>query len=289
MTVQVLCVGHVNWDVTLRVSSLPAPDGETSITDQSQAGGGSASNTAAGLVGLDVDTTLVGSVGDDENGLLALHELSSLGVVCEPILTVEDGETTVKYLVVDEDGQVMVLANDGVNEAFTAEAVDDDVLQAADHLHLTGQDPETAAALAERGAEANLSISIDPGRQVCDRDYSAAVTHAEYLFVNGRELDCATTRGLTDHAGTTVCKRGNDGAKLRGEDTCSHPGYDIEPVDTAGAGDAFAAGFLAAIFDGRNGTDALAVGNACGALASREVGARTELSWDAVEQVQRNH
>jgi ribokinase len=289
VTVQVLCVGHVNWDVTLRVSSLPAPDGETSITDQSQAGGGSASNTAAGLVGLGVDTTLVGSVGNDENGLLALHELSTLGVDCDPILTVDGGETTVKYLVVDEDGQVMVLANDGVNEAFTAEAVDDDRLQAADHLHLTGQDPETAATLAERAATSELSISVDPGRRVCDRDYSTAVSHADYLFVNDRELDCATVNGLTDRAGATVCKRGNDGAELRGEGTCSHPGYDIEPVDTAGAGDAFAAGFLAAIFDGCDSADALAVGNACGALASREIGARTELSWDAVERVQRDH
>ncbi|WP_340101628.1 carbohydrate kinase family protein [Salinibaculum salinum] len=286
---RVLCVGHVNWDVTLRVSSLPDPDGETSITDQSQAGGGSASNTAAGLVGLGVDTTLVGSVGDDESGLLALHELSRLGVNCDPILTVDGGETTVKYLVVDEDGQVMILANDGVNEAFTAEAVDDDHLQSADHLHLTGQDPETAATLADRGIAAGLSVSVDPGRRICDRDYSAAAARADYLFVNDRELNCATVDSLTDRARVTVCKRGNDGAELRGGETGSHPGYDIEPVDTAGAGDAFAAGFLAAVFDGRDSAAALAVGNACGALASRDIGARTDLSWGAIEQFQQDH
>jgi len=284
-----LVAGHVNWDVTLRVSALPAPDGEASIADQRQAGGGSAANTAVGLVGLGVDTTLVGSVGDDENGLLARHELSALGIDCAPVVTVSGGETTVKYLVVDEDGQVMVLANEGVNESFTADAVDDAHLRATDHLHLTGQATETAATLARRGAEAGLSVSLDPGRRVCDRDYSAAATHADYLFVNGRELECASASGLTERATATVYKRGDSGAELRGEDTRSHPGYDIEPVDTAGAGDAFAAGFLASVLEGRDPREALAVGNACGALASRDVGARTDLSWEAIERFRTRH
>jgi ribokinase len=278
---RVLCAGHVNWDVTLHVDALPDPDGEAAIATQSQAGGGSAANTAAGLVGLDVDTALVGSVGDDENGRLVREELSALGVDCEPIVTVPDGETTVKYLVVDDGGQVMVLANDGANESFTAETVTEAQLRVADHLHLTGQSPGTAAALAERASEAGLTVSFDPGRRVTDRDYSTAVAHADYLFVNDRELDCLTETGALDSAGATVCKRGRDGARLRDRD-CAHAGYDIEPVDTTGAGDAFAAGFLAAVFDGRDHDEALAVGNACGALATREIGARTPVSWDAV-------
>ncbi|WP_302080663.1 carbohydrate kinase family protein [Salinibaculum rarum] len=281
---RVLCAGHVNWDVTLRVNALPAPDGEAAIDDQRQAGGGSAANTAAGLVGLGLDTALVGSVGDDENGLLARRELSALGVDCDSVVTVSGGETTVKYLVVDDDGQVIVLANEGVNESFTADAVTDARLRATDHLHLTGQATETAATLASRAVDAGLSVSLDPGRRVCDRDYSAAATHAEYLFVNGRELECATASGLTDRATVTVYKRGDSGAELRGEEPQSHPGYDIEPVDTAGAGDAFAAGFLASVLDGDDAGEALAVGNACGALACRDIGSRTDLSWEAIER-----
>ena len=281
---RVLCAGHVNWDVTLRVDALPDPDGEAAITAQSQAGGGSASNTAAGLAGLGVETALVGSIGDDEYGPHVRRELSALGVDCTPIRTVSGGETTVKYLVVDESGQVMVLANDGVNDAFSAGDVSDEQFAASDHLHLTGQSPETAAALAERAVEAGLTVSVDPGRRVCSRDYSGAVTHADYLFVNERELDCAQKTGLLARADTTVCKCGSDGAHLRDSDDPSHPGYDVDVVDTTGAGDAFAAGFLAAIFDGHSHEDALTVGNACGALTSRELGARIELSWDAVER-----
>jgi ribokinase len=132
-------------------------------------------------------------------------------------------------------------------------------------------------------------VSLDPGRRVCDRDYSAAATHAEYLFVNGRELECATASGLTDRATVIVYKRGDSGAELRGEEAKSHPGYDVEPVDTAGAGDAFAAGFLASVLDGDDAGEALAVGNACGALACRDIGSRTDLSWETIERFRARH
>jgi ribokinase len=61
-----------------------------------------------------------------------------------------------------------------------------------------------------------------------------------------------------------------------------HEGFDVDAVDATGAGDAFAAGFLAAHFD-RDLQTALAVGNACGAIATGTMGARTRLTWAAVE------
>ena len=97
---RVICAGHVNWDVTLRVEGLPVTDGEARITDQCQSGGGSASNAAVVLAGLEVSTALLGSVGRDEHGWFARRELEETGV---ETLLVEDPEreTSVKYLVVD--------------------------------------------------------------------------------------------------------------------------------------------------------------------------------------------
>lgn len=136
---RVICAGHVNWDVTLRVDKLPVADGEATITDQQQSGGGSASNVASALSALDIETALLGSVGTDENGHLARRELSEAGVDCSPLVTA-DADTAVKYLVVDTDGEVMVLGNDGANESFDATDLSDETLAAADHLHLTSQD-----------------------------------------------------------------------------------------------------------------------------------------------------
>lgn len=282
---RVICAGHVNWDVTLHVDTLPGPDGEGVIGDQTQAAGGSAANTAAALAGLDVETALLGSVGDDENGHLARRELDAAGVDCQPVVEIEDGATTVKYLVVDSDGQVMVLANDGVNESYEASDLGDGLLASADHLHLTGQCPETAGRLAGRATEAGVTVSVDPGRRIDDRDYRDVVSAASYLFLNDREATRARENGLLDATdGMTVVTRGASGGEiLTGDEQITHAGYEVDPVDTAGAGDAFAAGFLAARFDGADLEETLAVANACGALAARETGARTALSWRAID------
>jgi ribokinase len=281
--VRVVCAGHVNWDVTLCVDSLPDPDGEARVSERTGAGGGSAANTAAALADLGLDVALLGSVGDDQQGRLACSDLEGTGVDCSRVRRVAGGVTTIKYLVVDSTGQVMVLANEGDNEAFAAEDVED--IAAADHLHLTGQRPETARRLAERGASAGVTVSLDPGRQVGTRDFTGAGAYASYLFVNDREAERARESGLLEVVeGVTVVTRGDGGGEvLTDEGTVEHPGFDVEAVDTAGAGDAFAAGFLAARLDGADLAAALSVANACGALASQSAGARTLLSWETVE------
>lgn len=276
---RVLCAGHVNWDVTLQVDALPAPDGEAAIDSQTHAGGGSASNTAVAMTGLGVETLLLGSVGGDDYGDLARKELVAAGVDCTHLQRIH-GETTVKYLVVDGDGEVMVLANDGVNEAFRAADVPDSVLASIDHLHLTSQRLQTAEMLAKRARDAGATVSFAPGRRLDEREYHGVTGHTDYLFLNEAEAATATETGLIEAVdGVAVVTHGDGGGELRGDESLSHPGYDIDPVDTTGAGDAFAAGFLAAVLDGRSQEDALSVANAAGALAATSTGARVTLSW----------
>lgn len=281
---RVICAGHVNWDITLRVDRLPEPDGEASIRAQTGAGGGSAANVATGLAGLDVPVSLLGSVGDDDHGRATTQELADNGVDCDPVRTVS-GETAVKYLVVDGGGEVFVLGRAGANEAFRAADLSDALLADADVLHLTSQRPKTAAALAERAADAGLLVSFDPGRRLGERDYSATLDRADFVFLNDREATTALDQwdGGPDGATTVVLKHGARGGEVRrGDDVVAHPGFAVDPVDTTGAGDAFAAGFLASRLRGDDDATALAVANACGALAARAAGARTEISWDAV-------
>jgi len=286
----VVCAGHVNWDVTLRVDRLPAADGEAVIDGQREAGGGSAANTAVVLAGLDCEPVLLGSVGDDEYARRVKRELAGRGVDCSYLRTVRDGETTVKYLIVDEAGQVMVLANDGANEAFTAADLPEETLAAADHLHLTSQRPETALALTETAVEAGVSVSLDPGRRLDRREFDPVLERADVVFLNAREATTAREEGvLRESDRLTVVKQGSDGATVHYEgNTATEPGFDVDPVDTAGAGDAFAAGFIAARLDGADNEEALAVANACGALAVRSVGARTAITWEDVGAYRRD-
>jgi ribokinase len=288
--VRVVAAGHVNWDVTLRVEALPEPDGEARIVSQRRSGGGSAANAAVALAGFDVDTGLVGSVGDDENGLLAQRELDRVGVDLQGLRVVEDAETSVKYLVVDGEGEVMVLGNDGANEAVAPGDVDADYVQAADHVHLTSQRPDTAARLAELASESGATVSFDPGRRLDERDYVATIDRTDVLFVNDREalelLEEDATFPESDVSDcVVVVKHGAEGATVHAPDaSLTHPGFDVEPVDTTGAGDAFAAGFIATFLEDRDDYErALEFANACGALAAQAEGARTAPTYPEVE------
>ncbi len=299
--VRIIAAGHCNWDVTLRVTALPEPDGETKIRSQHRSGGGSAANVASALAGYDVPVGLIGSLGDDDHGLLARRELETAGVDLEGVRTVEGGATTVKYLVVDEDGEVMVLANDGVNEAIAPDDIEEGYVASADQLHLTSQRPDTARRLVEVADQYNIPVSFDPGRRLGERDYDALLDDVDVLFLNDREAveGLAAARAAPEEvvAGTDrviVVKHGPEGATVYApEGTYEHPGFGVDPVDTTGAGDAFAAGFLATTVGGlaldvlgqaETGYEqALEVANACGALAACEEGARTAPSLVGLE------
>jgi ribokinase len=279
---RVLCAGHVNWDVTLFVDRLPEPDGESRVRERRQSGGGSAANVATALAGLDCAATILGSVGDDEQGHLARRDLRAADVDTTGLLTAE-GETTTKYLLVDDDGEVSVLGAEGVNEAVTHDDVDPVLVRAADHVHLTAQRPETAGYVADIATEAGIPVSFDPGRRAADRDYDAVIDRADVLFLNERE---ATALGDCPDDRQTVTKYGTRGATLETADEFyGHPGFDLPDTDATGAGDAFAAGFLASRLCGDEPARSLAVGNACGALAARERGPKAGLTWEAVDRV----
>jgi len=267
---RVVCAGHVNWDVTLRVDRLPRADDEARVRGRSEGGGGSAANAAAALAMLSCEARLFGSVGDDDVGEMARSGLEAVGVDTR-LNVVEGAKTTRKYVLVDADGEVAVLGTDGANEALSVDDVPAATMADADAVHLTGQDPATAAELARTAADHGLPVSFDPGRRLTDRSYDGVLEHADLLFVTDREA-------AEIHASVPwkVTKHGDSGATLAcPEGRFDHAGYGLSSVDSTGAGDAFAAGFVAVRLDGGSLERALAFANACGALAAREEGART--------------
>lgn len=230
---------------------------------------------------MDVSTGLVGSVGTDEHGLLVRRELKAEGVDCEHVLEVEGKETTTKYLIVDEAGELMVLGNDGANEAVSPDDVNEAYVQNAEHLHLTSQRPDSAAELARIATEAGVPVSFDPGRRLTDRDFSRALAYSDIVFLNDREAKTLLDEDLEHpsselHGRVVVIKHGSDGARVdTTKGVYTHPGFGVKSVDTTGAGDAFAAGFITTFLDSADYERALEFANACGALASMAPGART--------------
>jgi ribokinase len=270
------------------------------------------------LATLGVETGVHGSVGSDSRGRQARRELVDAGVEVAPLVETDVGTAT-KYLVVDPAGRVMVLGDDRGNEAFTAADLPDDVLPAVEHVHVTGQRSGRACELVRLAREHGASVSVDPGRRASERAFEPVLAAADYLFLTADEArqvgidpddpadhgDWPGDGGALDptEGRVVLIKAGPDGARLRspaGEAT--HDGFEVDPENTTGAGDAFAAGFLASVLTdwrpvsgiGTRGVPdgtaverrrrALVVAEACGAIATRRDGARVHLSRGDVER-----
>lgn len=283
---RVLCAGHLNHDVILRLDRLPGADESAVVEDEHRGGGGSAANVAWALAALDAESTLLASVGDDDRGRRLRAELDSAGVDCNPVV-VANGETASTRVLVDPEGRVATLGQTGATEAYDPAALSASTLADADRLHLTGQERGRALALADRARAAGVPVSVDPGRRTGVRDDRALFERADLIFLNDAEAARVHETGaLRDADATVVVTSGADGAAARTTDgVVRQTGHDVAARDPTGAGDAFAAGYLLVRETGGSVREALAVGNACGALATTTVGARLEADREAVRRL----
>jgi ribokinase len=292
---RVLVVGDIVTDILAVYSGLLAIGSDTPA-DISIAGGGSAANTAAWLASLNCPVGLVGVVGTDRAGDQRLAELATAGVDCTAIRRSPDAPTG-SVIVLADTAERTMLCDRGANLQLSPSDVDSALTVPAAHLHMSGymlldstSRPAGRYALAAAKAY-GLTTSVDaasaaPLRRVTGAAFLDWVRGTDILFANleeatallpagGNPTDLA--RSLATYARHAVVKLGPHGAMWAGGDgTVTHipatPATAV--VDPTGAGDAFAAGLLAAWLTGADPTSALRAGARCGAQAVSLIGGR---------------
>lgn len=279
MTVAV--VGDVVTDVLAVLDEPPAPDTDTPAAIRFT-GGGQAANTAAWLAHHGVPVTLIAAFGDDEPGRARRAELTAAGVACP--VPPRAGAATGTVIVVAQGGHRTMLNDRGANLLLTPSDVDAHLGDDTRHVHLSAYPLlDEASRSAGRRALAlararGLSVSVDaasaaPLRRVGPDRFAAWVRGADLLLANADEAEVlGDLTGVVRHV---VVKRGSAGAEWDG--AVRVPARPATVVDPTGAGDAFAAGLLAAWLTGAGPAAALAAGVAAGALAVARVGARPPL------------
>jgi ribokinase len=286
---RIVVVGDVMLDVVARLSG-PVAVGSDSEASVSFGGGGSAANVAAWLAFAGASPVLVARVGDDVRGVAAGAELRAGGVDARLVV---DGEhpTGTCVVLVGPGGERSMLPDPGANAFLAPSDLPESVLDAGGHLHLTGYSlvrpgprPAALAAIA-RATAAGMSVSVDPS--------SAALLGPGFLdLVEGVGLvlpnaeEAAALTGCAEPAEAAlalaarfpevVVKLGAEGALWTdGSNEERVPAVEaIAPLDTTGAGDAFAAGLLAARLRGASPAEALDAGCALAARAVVTPGAR---------------
>jgi ribokinase len=295
--VRIVVLGDVMLDVVTVLSDEPAHGSDTA-SRISLRPGGSAANVAAWLAAGGTATTYVGRVGDDETGRQAVEALRGVGVDLR--VSIDPARPTGTCVVlVHPDGERTMFPEVGANAALSVRDVDEALadVPAFWHLHVSGyallsgaqQAALHAVATArERGASTSVTCaSAAPLRRVGAGTFVGLTRDIQVIFANAEEAELLTghadpvaaAAGLTNTYPHAVVTCGSGGAVYRtpGFPHVHSPAHPVEAIDSTGAGDAFAAGFLAAWLSGSAPAAALSAGHQRAARAVTELGGRPSI------------
>jgi sugar/nucleoside kinase (ribokinase family) len=280
---QVVTVGHAIVDVLAPVTdelvagfgldkgTMTLVEGERSaeiysaLVTPTVIAGGSAANTAVGLASLGVSATFVGKVRDDDLGEGFARGLAHAGVDY-PVPMAASGPGTGRCLImVTPDAERTMCTSLGIGDFLGPDDVDPGAVEAAEVVYLEGYlcgldhtEPTIARILqAARSGGTTVALSLsDPfWAELHGTELGALIGEVDLLFGNAQEamiiagtdnVDAAVVE-LATRCATVVVTRGSEGAVVATEGTTTTVAAErVEHlVDTTGAGDLFAAGFLA--------------------------------------------
>jgi sugar/nucleoside kinase (ribokinase family) len=285
-------IGELNLDlIVVGAQRMPRP-GEELIVDRMELTLGSSSAiTACQLARLGNDVLFISKVGDDDFGRRALEFLREKGVSTESIIVEESLATglTISATLGTERAMLTVM---GCIKELRYEDIDFGLLRSRQHLHISSfylqrsLRPDVARIFAE-AKEMGLTTSLDTGwphEGESIRDPDPVWPVLDIFLPNEEEAELLSERADLDGAldyfaervPTVVVKLGPEGAIARkGDETVRREGFEVDVVDTTGAGDSFNAGFLHGYLAGMDLAECVDLGNACGALSTRAPGGTT--------------
>lgn len=284
-----LVVGDLNIDLILSgVPRLPEYGEEVLATGLAQRLGGSAANFAVCCARLGRRVGLVANVGRDEFGDFLIAELTRAGVSAQFVGRHERLATGITVSLSGPSDRAFITYV-GTIDSLEADAVPPELLARARHLHIASYFLQTrlqpgAAEVVRAAHAAGLSVSLDTGYDPTEQwDHGLLELLAEVDIAVPNEVEAQAITGTSSAEAAlavlgamvrmAVVKIGPEGALgCDGAHTMHIPAFSIGTADTTGCGDAFNAGFIDATLAGLPLADALARGNACGALMASVVG-----------------
>jgi ribokinase len=286
---RILIVGSANIDLVTRVPRIPRP-GESVIGHSfATFTGGKGANQAVAAARLGAETYFAGCVGKDAFGEMQRQNLSKEGISLRYLTQHPTEPTGTAVIFVADNGENAIVvtpaANNGVSVQDVAHFESD--LRQFDAVLLQLEIPLAtveAVLIAARKADLLSVLDAGPAQRVPQRLIELAgivspnETEAEAMtgiavtsVETGRQ---AAAHLIEQGAREVVIKMGGSGALYMSADEWFHvPAFDVKPVDTVAAGDAFTAA-LALRWSAGSAADAVRYANAAGALATLTAGAQ---------------
>lgn len=290
-------LGDLMVDVVARLDG-PLVEGSDSPGTVSYLGGGSAANTAAWLALAGMPSTFIGVVGDDLPGRAQADALQRLGL--DARLRVDHDRATGTCLVlVAPGGERTMVPDPGANLGLCESDVPVEEFAAGDHLHVSGyallrEGRDAALHAIEHARAHDMTVSVGAASSAPLVDYGpdrflALLPSETLLFANEQEASALAetdaepdpeklAMSLADRAGCSLVVTTGSGraAWTDGRATVTEPAGVLgeNTLDTTGAGDGFAAGFLASRAQDRTVAESLRAAHDLAARVCRIAGGR---------------
>ena len=286
---QIAVIGSIVIDLAVQTPRLPTR-GETLLGGNFKIGpGGKGANAAVAVQRAGGTAVLLGCIGNDDFGRMEMAALQQEGVNVNAVTIHPEASTGVGIAMIDADGENTILGVLGANDYLSSNDVTRALALNREALHgilVNFEVPQPAVAAAVQvGRDYDVPVIVDAGPA---RPYMPETWRdCTILTPNEQETETLVGYPVSDDAtaeraahqllrmgpSAVILHRGARGALLvTPGDTIHIPSFQVDVVDTTGAGDAFSGTLSVAIVEGLPLLDAIRRANAAGALAVTRLG-----------------
>jgi len=289
--------GHTALDVILKVPKIPEKDSSIGVESRVVRFGGTAANIARATAEMGVEVSLASFVGEDlpEDYLNALKES---GVNTYDLKRKEGYKTPTCWIVNDSAGDQITIIDQGVMEHTANFELETRTVKECDILHIGTGRPGYYEKIFESVDIDQKIIAFDPAQEL-EYVYEAStferfLRKSDYFFCNERELDVALDylneegpKDLLRYVEMAIVTKGSKGSSIYlPDEKVDIPAYEtLKVVEPTGAGDAFRAGFYAALYRDMSLIECCKVGSARASFSVECAGPQDNLvSWEEVQE-----
>jgi sulfofructose kinase len=275
----VLCIGSITQDHVYRLDTPLVIGEKHRARSTSDVGGGIAANAAVAISRLGGHASLAGAVGTDPLGDAVLDELRDERIDVERVLRLLATATPESIVIVEPTGARTIIARATIELTEVDAPLLHDVGFAA--VLVDARWPDATRAALELAQSAEIPSVVDVDRLPQDVDMLAPATHLVFSEAALIELTGSDDHGLAlgraaeRFPGRVSVTAGDRGVTWLDDGTVTHlDAFEVDAVDTTGAGDVFHGAFALALAEGDDDSDAFRFASATAALKCSRPGAR---------------
>jgi ribokinase len=285
----IVVVGSINMDLVAHTRQIPVPGQTVTGTAFDTTPGGKGANQAVAAAHLGYTVYIVGAIGEDVFGQALLDNLAKAGVDATAVARVS-GPSGVAPILIDEKGQNSIVVVPGANGKVDAAAVDRQsaLIRSAGMVLCQLELPiATVSRVIALCAEAGVPVMLDPApaaplpdavfRQVSW--FTPNETEAAFFLNEESTAEDSAKHLLAKGLKGVVLKRGSEGAyvAVAGGKAAWIKAFQVQAVDTVGAGDCFNGAFAVALLEGDDPFAAARFASAAAAISVTRAGAQASM------------